>query len=134
MGHKSNTLTDGVDLGQHRRGKRRHLRPFLLPALQLVHLVRVPQRPLDHGHVHLLDDLLGGLLGRRTVAAQQLEVPHGEEVKEVVVELGHAGEVGALDAAGLEVLAPLVGELVEEVARGDPILSFQRAGVEALWW
>ena len=126
------SLTSGVDPREHSRGEHRALRLLLLPALELAHLVRVPQRTLDHGYVQLANDPLGREARRRAVARLQLELPHGEEVEDVVVELGHAVQVGPLDAAGLEVRAPLVRELVQQVAGSFGIRSFLRARVKAL--
>ena len=79
-----------MDSRKHGRGKDSSLRVLLLAAPELVELVRVTQRALNHGDVHLADNTLGCGTRRWAVASAQLELPHREEVEDVVVELGHA--------------------------------------------
>ena len=90
------------------------------------------QSAMNHGDVHLGNDALGRGACCWSVAGLQLELPGRKQVEYVVVELGHAGQVGSTDAAGLEVHALLVGKLVQQLAIGRPIHPFHRARVKAL--
>lgn len=124
--------TGGVDPREERGGVDGGLGPLLLPALEPVEPVRVPQRPLDQGDVHLCGDVPDHRARLGAVPVHEVELSDGEPVEHVEVDLGRPHQVGPLRAARLEVDAPLVGELVQEPAVGEAVPPLEGAGVVAL--
>ena len=115
------------------RSKHSTLCLLLLPTLELICLKHIVHGTLNHGHAYPGNNMLGRAACRQTVSALQLKVSNCKQVEVIVVELGHAGEVGSFDAADLVVGVSLVCKLVEELpVVAGAVFSFDGASVEAL--